>query len=286
MAREMNVGEAMLAGYAKQHGYSARFEPDWEARFGREFTKDPDFLMGRGEAEAIVEVRDFNARPLEQHFGPRFSGSVDPAILRRPLYRGIAEKAEQLADFADVGLPLVIALTSTGTGQIDLGPHELQSTLFGEVGISMPLDPVAGELDAGAAQHVSEAGYGVFRGTDEAGAEINRWQHVSGVAVLARFDLYTEFQEDDLRRYVDSRSPTGRVERGTLAAEWMQTPVGRREAPGPLGFDYAVTYYDLAGYALGSGAAVPAEWFDGERDQRLGFDSTGRVFGLDQSTPA
>jgi hypothetical protein len=279
MGHEKNSGEQVLDGYAKQHGYRAQFEPDWSAKFGRSFTKNPDFLLARNGTEAITEVRDFTARPLEDHFGPRFGGSIDPAVLRKPLYRGIAEKAEQLAEFANTGLPLVIALTSTATAQIDLSRHEIEATMFGEIGVAMPLDVEAGELDASAAQHISEPGYGVFRGTDESGDELNRWPHISGVAVLARFDRNREFVSAYLHEYVTSRNPADRAQERALAAEWAVTAAEQAAAEGPKGFDHAITYYDLSGYALGAGPSVPVDWFDGPRDLRFGFEAGGRTFG-------
>jgi hypothetical protein len=282
----MNPAELRFAAYADQHGYEAEFEPGWAAKFDRDFGTDPDFLVARDGFEAIIEVRDFETRPLSNHFGARRGGAVAPAIMRRPLYYGMGEKAKQLEPFADVGLPLVIALTNTTGAEVDLGDHEMTSAMFGEVSVAMPLDASVGEADVGAAHHVSEPGFGVFCGTDSMDQPVNRWPHVSGVAVFARFDRYTEFQERDRREYVEARNPSSWQERGVLAAEWAATPIGRREAPGPTGFDFSVTYYDLAGYALGAGRPVSAGWFDGPRDRRFGFDSTGGFGPVPQHTAA
>jgi len=150
----------------------------------------------------------------------------------------------------------------------------------------MPLDAEAGELDASAAQHISEPGYGVFRGTDEGGDEVNRWPHVSGVAVLARFDRNREFLFAHLHEYVTSRNPADRAEQGALTAEWMETAAEQAAADGPKGFDHAITFYDLAGYPLGAGPPVPADWFSGPRDSRFAFDAAGETFGPASSTPS
>lgn len=43
--------------------------------------------------------------------------------------------------------------------------------------------------------------------------------------------------------------------------------------------DHGISYYDLAGYRLGSGAPVPDDWFAGPLDRRFGFDVDGIIFG-------
>lgn len=48
---------------------------------------------------------------------------------------------------------------------------------------------------------------------------------------------------------------------------------------GIAALDYGITYYDLAGYRLGSGPPVPDDWFTGALDRRFGFDADGIVFG-------
>jgi hypothetical protein len=42
---------------------------------------------------------------------------------------------------------------------------------------------------------------------------------------------------------------------------------------------HGVDYYDLAGYRLGSGSAVPNDWFTGPHDRRFRFEKNGITFG-------
>jgi hypothetical protein len=49
--------------------------------------------------------------------------------------------------------------------------------------------------------------------------------------------------------------------------------------------DRGITYYDLAGYRLGSGPAVPAEWFTGPLDRRFCFADDGLTFCRAGSRP-
>lgn len=280
MKRNLTAADRTFRGYADQHRYEAAFEPDWKAEFGRAFGTDPDFLASRGGSRAIVEVRGFNTRALTAFFGKhrRRGGAVPPHVTRRPVYYAIKEKAEQLAPFSCTETPLVIALANPHGADVVLDEHEMTAVMFGEVSFHMPVNS-RGEGNLEASQNVAEAGYGVFRGTDSEGRPLNRWPHVSGVAVLGAFDRYAEFQRADLSQYVGSRDPGSRQEELNVVAEWRGTPVARREAPGPEGFDYTVTYFDLAGYELGSGPAVPDDWFAGPRDKRLGFDAAGISFG-------
>ena len=189
-----------LKEYAKEHDYSAEFEPDWAKIFGQPFDTNPDFRVERGGA-AVVEMRGFES-------GGDAVGEAPPARL------------------------------------------------------------------------VAQAGYGAFCATTGDNAPFNPRPHVSGVAVIHRHDLNAEFVSRDLRTLLDERAPETQEERERIAEEWLRSPVARGEVDGPTGYEYSVTYYDLNRYALGYGPPVPDNWFDGPRDRRFAFDSTGTVFSL------
>jgi hypothetical protein len=275
-----------LEEYAREHAYSAEFEPDWSTIFGRQFDTNPDFRVERGGAAAVVEMRGFEswrfAEFMEARRGGR-GGSIPPKVTIRPIFVALTDKAAQLEPFAATGEPLVIAMANTGTSDVILDDHHVRSAMFGDLAVSIPV-PTGGEAvgEAPPARLVAQPGYGAFRATTEANSPFNPRPHVSGVAIVHRHDLNAEFVSRDLRRLLDERAPETQEARERVAEEWLRSPLARGEADGPTGYAYSVTYYDLDRYALGHGPPVPGNWFDGPRDRRFAFDLTGTVFSLVQ----
>jgi hypothetical protein len=274
-----------LKEYAKEHGYSAEFEPDWATIFGQQFDTNPDFRVVRGGA-AVVEMRGFESwrfsEFIESRRGGR-GGSIPPKVTIRPIFAALTEKAAQLEPFAATGEPLVIGMANTGTSDVILDDHRVRSAMFGDLAVSIPI-PTGGDAvgEAPPARLVAQAGYGAFCATAKDNTPFNPRPHVSGVAVVHRHDLNAEFVSRDLRGLLNERAPETQQERERIAEEWLRSPVARGEADGPTGYDYSVTYYDLDRYALGHGPPVRDKWFDGPRDRRFAFDSTGTVFSLVQ----
>jgi hypothetical protein len=282
---EMTESEEWMQACADEHGYAATFEPDWQQLFGQAFTTNPDFLLERAGARAVVEVRSFTSWALSDYLAKIGGGGAVPqAVTRRPIYYAIKEKAEQLEPFASTGVPLVVALTNPGGSDVILDQQHLYASMFGDVQISIPValkgrDPASLPPPS----TTIDPGYGAFCATKQDGTPYNPRPHVSAVVVVIRRDRYAAWRYADRDRFIEEvGGPVAQDdydERIARNSAWLKTPVGRHEVDGPTGYDFQVSFYDLNRYALGHGLPLPEGWFNGPRDRHYAFDGGGTSFG-------
>jgi hypothetical protein len=183
---EMTESERWMNAYADEHGYQATFEPPWAHLFGQSFTTNPDFLLERDGARAIVEVRSFTSWALSDYLSKIGGGTVPQAVTRRPVFYAVKEKAAQLDPFASTGVPLIVALTNPGGSDVILDEHHLYASMFGDLAVSVPV-PRKADVNAGALPppHMEvQPGYGAFCATRSNGTPYNPRPHVSAVIVV------------------------------------------------------------------------------------------------------
>jgi hypothetical protein len=281
----MTESERWMEAYADEHGYQATFEPSWAQLFGQSFTTNPDFLLERDGARAIVEVRSFTSWALSDYLAKiGGSGAVPQSVNLKPIFAAIKEKADQLLPFAVTGLPLIVALANTGESDVILDQHHLFSAMFGDIAIKVPV-AMSADVDTASlppAHQEFQPGYGAFCATKD-GEPINPRPHVSAVIVVLCRDRYAAWRYADRDRFIEEEG--GPVadddydERIARNSAWLKTPIGRHQVEGPTGYDFQVSVYDLNGYGLGHGPPLPDGWFNGARDKRYRFDATGANFG-------
>ena len=235
---ELTDADRWLQSYAAEHGYLARFEPDWMAIFGREFATNPDFLVEREHARAVVESRGFASwafTDFMDKYRPR-GGTIPPGVTRRPIFAALKEKAKQLEPFAATDAPLVVALANTGESDVMLDDHHLETAMFGDLAVSVPVHgPDNTDTELPAPQAIVRPGYGAFCATDQNDAPCNPRPHVSGVAVFQRHDLNADFRRADLRRFLEERAPKTHTQRLQAGEDWLGTAVAKGEGDGPSG---------------------------------------------------
>lgn len=110
-------------------------------------------------------------------------------MTRKRLYWAIRGKAEQLEPFSETGVPIFIVLANPGGAEVDLGQRELTATMFGGPTNGTP-NAYSVESLLGAKRVVHEPGFGVFCETHCRAKPVNRWPHISGVAVLEQGVTY------------------------------------------------------------------------------------------------
>lgn len=121
------------------------FEPE-ERVFSRipNRGKQPDFFVtfpdGRG---AVAEVESFEKPTILRTTTARVI-SVGHMSLQKRINRAVRHAAEQLAPYADLGIPLLVVLDNHRQVGLQLKRHELVS-LFGEQRIVLTLDTATGK---------------------------------------------------------------------------------------------------------------------------------------------
>jgi hypothetical protein len=187
-------GDLFFEDFCATNGYVATYEPDWRALYGVLTAKAPDFLLERGGDRAIVEVKHFTASSQTERLlaapGRALSfGGIELYGTLRSSIRAAAE--EQLAPFADVGVPLAVVVTNPLRSDVSFDPDDVVSALLGEVRLRVTLEP------GGPVQPVfTEEGAVLSRTAD--GRLKNRIPHLSAVVAVYGLERFPRVDVYDL----------------------------------------------------------------------------------------
>jgi hypothetical protein len=193
VANPTTPGEEFFENYCMLNGYLAEHDVNWRERFGVDTEKNPDYLIDRVGDRAIVEVKHFETTRVTERLLAESGravwwtqaesfGTIQSAV------RYAAE--EQLAQFAGLGIPLVVALTNPLQADVSFDPEDVVSALFGRVEWHFDWNREARPPQA------VFTGDGAVLTTDANGAWVSRVPHLSAVATLygfpdfARVDVY------------------------------------------------------------------------------------------------
>ena len=158
-----DLGEHLFGTYLAAHGYQV---------LGRDVdlgtAKRPDFLIGAGAHEVVVEVKTFDPSPIPP--ASRHSGAV--AVDLKPVRERISAGARQLR--AIPGRPVVVVLTSPSDPFVPLSPMDVMQAMYGDLSVKFGPTGLEGYLGRNAKLRIDKPD-GVSHG-DHA--------HLSAVAVL------------------------------------------------------------------------------------------------------
>lgn len=192
MANPVTCGDLLFEEYCLLNGYTYERDVDWRVAFGVQTAKAPDYLIDRVGDRAIVEVKHFQTRTRKDKLlqNPGQAIRVSGRDLYGSLRRSIRDAAQQLAPFARLGVPLIVAVANPSRSDVSLDPTDVVSALFGEVtwridtSADMRIQPVYGE-----------DGLVIERTAD--GGLTNRIPHVAAIVALTgghpaapRADIY------------------------------------------------------------------------------------------------
>lgn len=274
----MNEAEQRFVAYLQAHHYDWSHEPDYQARFGLGAppATRPDFLVARGDRRAVAEVRQFETTHIRDRLA-RSGGpaSLSPQEVYGSLRSGMWEKAEQLSPLADVGVPLLIVLANPLGADVMLDPHHVQAAMWGNPGFVIPIDTRTGGPVQGGHAHWRLEDYGVFASPVVEDGKVVSWEnrhpHVSAVVVVHERLHAMDWREEVMHRYPAADASLGAAWEAALQAmEEINAAIERGEEP--EGSYQWVTLYEVNG---DQAAALPADWFDGPRDERYGFTEGG-----------
>jgi hypothetical protein len=192
MPNPRTPGDHLFEEYCDLNGYLHERDVDWIGLFGVHSAKDPDYLIDRAGDRAIVEVKQFEKRTRKDRLltQPGQAIRVGGWDLFGDLRRKIRDGSAQLASFALVGVPLIVALTNPLQADASLDPDDVVSALLGET--KLRVDPWPGSIT----RTYDEDGLVVERRPD--GSYVNGVPHLSAVLAVTGHSRYPRVDVYDL----------------------------------------------------------------------------------------
>lgn len=275
----VNAAEERFAAYLDSHGYVWEHEPDYQQvlELSAPLVTRPDFLIERGGARAVGEVRQFETTRIRDRLAKSGGyAALSPQEVYGALRSGIFEKAQQLRPLAGAGLPLVVVLANPLGADVMLDDAHVQGAMWGNPGFVIPIDTSTGGRSEGHAAYWKLEDYGVFASPVVADGGkvmnwVNRHPHVTAVVVVHERLNSTDWREEIMRRYRSANNTFDAAAEAALKGlEEINAAVDRGE--GPEGEYQWVTVYEVNG---DEAIPLPKNWFDGSRDERYGYTGGG-----------
>jgi hypothetical protein len=275
---ELNDAEQRFADYLDAHGYTWSHEPDYQTELGlpTRLETRPDFLIARAGSRAVGEVRQFETTHIRDGLA-KAGGymSTGPREVYGSLRFGMWEKAKQLRPLAGAGVPLLIVLANPLGADVMLDAHHVQAAMWGNPGFVIPIDTSTGGPAEGQEMYWRLEDYGVFASPVMQDGKLVGWEnrhpHVSAVLVVHERLYSMDWREEVMHRHpAADNSFEAATEAALKAIKEINAASARGEEP--QGAYQWVTVYEVNG---DEAERVPANWFDGERDERYGYTDGG-----------
>lgn len=243
VTRRRPEGELLFEAYLAEHDYpEPAYEPDLGVR------TRPDYVVVRGEAEAICEVEEFDADSgwSPGNAGPSGRRSMEDVL--RPVRHKIRAAARQLKPLAGSGRPLVIVLANPRGAWVGLSPQEIVWAMYGDPAFAFSVDSRTGEL-------VDKGGFI----TTANGKLRNDHPYITAVTVVSQRDRAIDFY-DELVAGMDGASGDEKWRAINAAKDRGEVPEGH--------------YHRLDVYRTMSAHAAPlrGELFNGPKDRLFEYD--------------
>lgn len=275
---ELNEAEQRFAAYLDDHGYAWKHEPDYQAELGlaAPLATKPDFLIERGGHRAVAEVRQFESSVLQNQLSKSGrAGVVGPEKVFGAQRSAMYEKAQQLRPFSGSGVPLLIVLANPLGKLVPLDDWHVQVAMWGNAAVSIPIDTTTGGPADGHEPYLQLENYGAFASPVKEADEIVGWEnrhpHITAVVVVHERLYSADWREEILARYrAPDRSMDAALDSYLEAQREIDEAIARGEEP--QGSYRWVSVYEVNG---DNAVPLPAEWFDGPRDERYGYTEGG-----------
>lgn len=124
--------ESWFDQYLASNGYQAEVHPDLGTG------KRPDYLVSRGEACFVCELKQFDKSPFDK------ANRVGAMDRYKPLRGSVKAACVQLGDLRRSGLPLVILLANPNALFIDTSWQNVFYALYGDEAIQIRVSPGEG----------------------------------------------------------------------------------------------------------------------------------------------
>jgi hypothetical protein len=242
----------MFEAYLAENDYP---EPAYEPDLG--VGKRPDYLVVRADAEAVCEVKEFDAKANPSPLGGGMRSMED---VLRPVRQKIRDAAKQLKPLWDYGQPLVVVLANPQGAFVRLGPREMVWSMYGDPAFQFTSYAATGDL-------IGESGFVVTRN----GRLRNDHPYVSGVVVVSARDRAVDFY-DELTARMEGAHADEKMEAIYRARDRGEVPEG----------DYyrADVYRTMSADAV----ALSRQLFNGPKDRHFELDAEAGAYVLTNSS--
>ena len=243
VTRRRPEGELLFEAYLAEHGYpEPAYEPDLGVR------TRPDYVVARGETEAVCEVEEFDPDSgwAPGKAGPSGMRSMEDVL--RPVRYKIRAAARQLKPLAGSGRPLVIVLANPGGAWVGLSPREIVWAMYGDPAFAFSVDSRTGEA-------MDEGGFI----TTANGKLRNDHPYISAVAVVSQRDRAVDFY-DELVSGMGEASGEEKMRAIIAAKDRGEVPDGH--------YHRLDVYRTMSAHA----APLPGQLFDGPKDRLFEYD--------------
>lgn len=249
----VNEAERWFERYLRAHEYTYEYEP----KFDPEIPTKPDFMVRRGNAEMVCEVKGFETEPAVER---RVRGLNQVTMLSAkemlgPMRGAVREAARNLKPLEGSPWPLVVVLANPERFKVFLGMDNLMEAMYGDLGVAGAFNAETGTVENMQFEY----------GRD--GRLRNDHPYISAVVILHELDLAAEYQGEWLDEWKKSRPKKRSYEEiaaeAIAALEAWQASDARENAP-------EGNAYWVEVLTTGSPEAVPLpeDVFNGPRDSR------------------
>jgi hypothetical protein len=139
--KDLDAGEALMAQWLTDRGYTYEFEPeDWGVNTCPDFRVDVSGHIVAIEVESIEGWGGFANTPV----GQGFTRGMDRAL--RPLRAKIKEGARQLKPLAGTGMPLLVAVANPFRRPVPFSADMMISAMYGDPSYRFSTDRPGGQM--------------------------------------------------------------------------------------------------------------------------------------------
>lgn len=252
------ASDLWFEAYLEQEGITGADDPEPDLGVSTR----PDYLIARGGAQAVCEVKEFTTSGLMR----RTSGPHNRVLTLSDgeVYGGIRKQvgkaAGQLRPLRDRNVPLVVVLANANGVPMELDADAVQAALYGNPTFGGPVYPATGAI----------VDFGRIPGRD--GRLTNQHEFISAVVVLHRRPLSADARDAFWwywRPILRHRYPD-REDYGIAIATFSQL------APtGPDGYRYFVEVMHTVSAMDGRAPLLDPQLFDGQHDRVYEPDRQG-----------
>jgi hypothetical protein len=170
---------------------------------------------------------------------------------------------------------LLVVLANPLNADVMLDAHHVQAAMWGNPGYVIPIDTATGGPAEGQEAYWKLEDYGAFASPVMEDGQIVGWQnrhpHVTAVVVVHERPHSADWREEMMRRHPAADSSFEAATDAALKAiQDINEAIARGEEP--EGSYRWASVYEVNGE---ESVPLPADWFDGPRDERFGYADGG-----------
>lgn len=136
MKTEKTKSELLFEELLQKRGFEFEKGED----FFKAGEKCPDYYVATKYGDIICEVKEFNEPEIHKMMMKEKVRTFSDKQILNPIKNKINDASKQLKPYEEYKIPLIVILSNPNNYFVDLSDEEILSAMFGEIGISIPLN--------------------------------------------------------------------------------------------------------------------------------------------------